>query len=218
MSDVFEEVNDDIRRDNMTKLWKRFGPWVIGVCVLIIAAVGGSQFYENYQVSQAVSASVAYQDYVDALGEDGATGASGTEQLAVVEQSGHAGYIFLSKMSQADAYARDKNLIEAVKLYDTIASNSALQQNDRDVASIKAAYLLVDGATLDDIKARVANINVVENAFRFQARELIALSAYKNKDFKQSNQVFSELSQNAQTPDSIRARASNVLLLLASKI
>lgn len=218
MSDVFEEVDEDIRRENMIKLWKRFGPWVIGVCALIVIAVGGTQYYRNYQLAEAVSASNAYGAYLTAINADGATGASGTDEMTTVEQTGHAGYIYLSKMSQADAFARDKNLIEAVKLYDTIASDSSLTQNDRDIAAVKATYLLVDSATLDDIKQRVANINVVENAFRFQARELIALSAYKHEEFQESYDVFMSLSQNAQTPESIRARASNVILLLESKI
>lgn len=218
MSDVFEEVNEDIRRENQIKLWKKYGPWVIGACVLVVAAVGGNQFYKNYQISQAVSASNAYTAYVDSLNEDGATGASGADQLAAVEQSAHAGYVFLGKMSQADAYARDKNLIEAVKLYDIIAADVNLTQNDRDVATVKAAYLLVDSSSLDDMKARLANINVVENAFRFQARELIGLSAYKNEAYAEAQEIFSSLSQNAQTPASIRGRAANLILLLASKI
>lgn len=218
MSDVFEEVNEDLRRENNIKLWKKFGPWVIGVCVLVVVAVGGNQYYKNYQIAEAVNASNAYDAYLTVINEDGATGASGAEQLAAVEKSGHAGYIYLSKMSQADAFARDKNLIEAVRLYDTIASDSSLTQNDRDIAGIKAAYLLVDSATLEDIKKRVENINVVENAFRFQARELIALSAYKHEKFVESHEVFLSLSQNAQTPDSIRARAANVIALLVSKI
>lgn len=218
MSDVFEEVSEDIRRDNMAKLWKKFGPWIIGVCVLIIAAVGGSQFYQNYQVSQAEAASNTYDAYLAAINAEGATGASGAEQLATVKQTGHAGYIHLSEMAQADAYARDKNLIEAVKLYDIIASNSSLTQNDRDLATLKSAYLLVDSASLDDIKTRLTGINVVENAFRFIARELIGLSAYKNAAYAEAQDIFLSLSQNAQTPNSIRARAANLIALLASRL
>lgn len=218
MSDVFEEVNEDIRRENMTNLWKKYGPWVIGVCVLIIAAVGGNQFYKNYQISEAVSASNAYDAYLTALNADGATGASGADELATVEKTAHAGYIFLSKMSQADAYASDKNLIEAVKLYDIIAADVNIAQNDRDIATVKSAYLLVDSASLADLKSRLVNINVVENAFRFQARELIGLSAYKHEAYAEAQEIFSSLSQNAQTPNSIRGRAANLISLLASKI
>ncbi|MBL1422248.1 MAG: tetratricopeptide repeat protein [Alphaproteobacteria bacterium] len=218
MSDVFEEVSDDIRRDNMTKLWKKYGPWVIGACVLVVAAVGGSQFYKNYQISQAEAASNGYDAYLTVINAEGATGADGAAELLAVEQTGHAGYIFLSRMAHADAYARDKNLIEAVKLYDILASDSGLTQNDRDVAVIKAAYLLVDSTTLDDMKMRLEAVNIVENAFRFQARELIGLSAYKAEAYQEAHDIFTSLSENAQTPDSIRSRASSLIALLASKI
>lgn len=214
MSDVFEEVDEDIRRDRMKKLWKTYGPWVIGVCAIIILAVGGAKGYESYQLSKSVEASNAYIAYVEALKSE----ADSAEALKTLEATGHKSYNFLGKMSQADAFASDKNIIEAVKVYDIIAFDNALPQNDRDIAAIKAVYLLIDSASFDDIKKRLEQLNVVENAFRFQARELIGLSAYKNGEYKEAQSIFSELSQNAQTPNSIRTRATNMLALLASKI
>lgn len=214
MSDVFEELNEDIRRDNMTKLWKKYGPWVIGICVLIVAAVGGSAGYESYKKSQAVSASNAYLAYVEALTVEGDDSAL----LKAVEDTGHKGYILLSKIAEADTFAKDENFIEAVKLYDIIAFDASNVQNDRDLANIKAAYLLVDTASLDEMKKRLENINVVENAFRFQAREILGLVAYRTEQYKEAHDIFTSLSANAQTPNNIRNRAEQVLLLLASKI
>ncbi len=214
MSDVFEEVNEDIRRDNNVLLWKKYGPWVIGICVFIVLAVGGSKAFESYQTSQAVDASNAYNEFVKAIDKDGDV----SKQLAAVEETGHKAYIFLSKMTKADALAQEKNIVEAVKLYDAIALDAAILQNNRDVASIRAAYLMVDTSSLDDIKTRLTDINVVENAFRFQARELIGLSAYKNEKFAEAEEVFKSLTENAQTPSNIRARAGQILSILASKI
>ncbi len=214
MSDVFEEINEDIRRDNLTKLWKKYGIWVIGICVAIIAAVGGSRGYESYQLSQAVNASNAYISFVEALNSK----QNSVEQLEKLKQTNHKGYIFLAQMSQADNYIQQENIIEAVKLYDTISVDNSLVQNDRNLASIRAALLLVDSASYDDMKKRLAEINVVENSFRFQARELLGLSAYKAQKYVEANTLFLSLAQNSQTPNDIRNRANQLVILLVSKI
>ncbi|MCJ8322697.1 MAG: tetratricopeptide repeat protein [Rhizobiales bacterium] len=218
MSDVFEEVNDDLRRENMEKLWKKYGPWVIALCVLVVAIVGGSKAFESYQLSKAVNASNAYIEYVSALNAEGNASDKGQTEFKAVQDSGHTGYIYLSQMSKASALAANNSTARAVILYDLVAANTSLSQNNRDIATVLAGYLLVDTASLQDVIKHVETINVVENAFRFQAREQIGLSAFRAGDFKLSSDTFLELSQNAQTPDSIRARANQIVALLVSKL
>ena len=214
VSDVLEEINEDIRRDNMTKLWKKYGPWIIGICVSVVVLVGGSEAYTSYQLSQAVNASNAYEEFLKASkNEDG-----GAAELAKLNATEHKAYKFLGQMSQADAFIDAENIIEAVKIYDTITVDTNLSQNDRDIAALRAAYLLVDSASYDDMKKRLESINVVENAFRFQARELLATSAYKATKFVEANKLFQSLVDNAQTPEGIRSRASQAVALLVSKI
>ena len=41
MSDIFREVDEDIRRDQIKKLWDRFGPYVLGLALLIVLGTAG---------------------------------------------------------------------------------------------------------------------------------------------------------------------------------
>ena len=41
MADVFDEVDEDIRRANALKLWKKFAPLIVGAAVAIVVATAG---------------------------------------------------------------------------------------------------------------------------------------------------------------------------------
>ena len=41
MSDIFSEVDEELRREQLRKLWEGYGVYLIAACVLLVAAVGG---------------------------------------------------------------------------------------------------------------------------------------------------------------------------------
>ena len=41
MADIFNEVEQDLRREQMKRLWDRIGIYVIAVAVLVVAITGG---------------------------------------------------------------------------------------------------------------------------------------------------------------------------------
>ena len=45
MSDIFKEIDEELRQERLLNLWKKLGPWVIGLAVVIVLAVGGYQLW-----------------------------------------------------------------------------------------------------------------------------------------------------------------------------
>ena len=41
MSDIFQEVDEEVRREQLKKLWDRYGNYVVAALVLVVAAVRG---------------------------------------------------------------------------------------------------------------------------------------------------------------------------------
>ena len=72
MSDIFREVDEELKQEHYKKLWKKFGPTVIGVVVVIVAAVGGYQAWQAWDLdrrldeSDRYAAALALQDQVAA--------------------------------------------------------------------------------------------------------------------------------------------------------
>ena len=42
MSDIFREIDEELRRDNFAKLWERYGQYLIGLAVLIVLITAGT--------------------------------------------------------------------------------------------------------------------------------------------------------------------------------
>jgi hypothetical protein len=83
MSDIFREVDEDVRRDQAAQIWARYQNLFIGLAVLVIAATAGWRFYDHYRTKQSEEAGAKYEAAL-ALARDGkAAEAEGAfEQIA----------------------------------------------------------------------------------------------------------------------------------------
>ena len=45
MSELFDEVDEEVRRDQLKKLWDQYSLYIVALALLIIAAVGGWRGY-----------------------------------------------------------------------------------------------------------------------------------------------------------------------------
>ena len=64
MADIFDEIEEDLRRDRMTLLWQRYGNLILGFAILIIIGVAGNQGYDYWRESRAQAAGDAFFEAV----------------------------------------------------------------------------------------------------------------------------------------------------------
>ena len=50
MADIFQEVDEEVRREQLKKLWDRYGLLVVILAILIVAGVGAWRFYQYWEV------------------------------------------------------------------------------------------------------------------------------------------------------------------------
>ena len=180
MSDIFAEVDADLRRDQWQAMWDRYGLLVIGgafAIVLLVAIVVG---YGAYQQSQNESASLRYEDLLQQMGE--ADSAARFESLSAFAQQEANGYGVLAAFGAARAAAENADFTTALAGFDALAARGDLARPMRDYARLQAAIVLVNQkANADDIAARLARLFDEGNALRPIARDILAL-AYFTKD------------------------------------
>ena len=100
MADIFREIDEELQQEKAAKLWKRYGPYVIALAVLVIAAVAGYRFWQSYEADQRAAQSARYEAAARAVGEDPAAAAAGFGALA---GDSNAGYAALASLRQAAA-------------------------------------------------------------------------------------------------------------------
>lgn len=213
MTDIFHEVDEEVRRERLQKLWERYSIYIIGVAVLIVAAMAAWRGYEWWIEKQAAEAGSKFEQALT-LSEEGKH-ADAEQAFAKIAAEAPAGYRVLARFRAAAELAQDKPA-DAVKAYDQIAADGSFGQTMQDLAALRAGMLLVDTAPLAELEKRLAPLAEPGRPFRASAREMLALSAWRNHDAAAARKYIDMLTADAETPPGARTRAEVLSALLAA--
>jgi hypothetical protein len=211
VSELFDEVDEDVRRDQLKKIWDRYSIYIIAGAVLVVAAVGGWRGYQYVEAQRAAEAGVAFDRAVD-LSEQNkhAEAEAAFETLAAKAPSG---YRMLARLrAAAEVASRDPQA--AAKLYDDISADRSIGTSEQELAKVRAAGLLVDTANYPDMLARLEPAAAPAGIFRHTARELLALSAWRANDTTAARRWLDLIANDADTPPGLRSRAEALQALL----
>jgi hypothetical protein len=204
VSDIFQEVDEEVRRERLKKLWARYGNYVIAACVLVIVGVGGWRGYEWWETQKAAESGAAFEQAVT-LAESGKPGEA-EAAFAKLAADGTAGYRVLARLREAVELARTDPK-GAVKAYDEIAADSSAGQVVQDLAAWRSGLLLVDTDSYPDLRTRLEPLTGADRPFRFSARELLALAAWKANDTTEARRWTDMILSDLQAPPGARSRA-----------
>jgi hypothetical protein len=211
VSELFDEVDEDVRRDQLKKLWDRYSIYIVAGALLIIAAVGGWRGYQYLEAQKAAEAGAAFDAAVELADQNKHAEAEAVfNKLAATAPSG---YRMLARLrAAAEVASRDPQA--AVKLYDDISADRSIGTAEQDLARIRAASLLLETATYPTMLARLEAATTPEATFRHSARELLALSAWRANDTAATRQWLDLIANDGETPSGLRSRAEALQALL----
>ena len=216
MSDdsFIREVDEELRSDRMKSIWKRFGKYIIALAVLVVAGTAGVRGYEYWQQTQASRSGDAFLAALN-LAREGRQ----DEALAALrdlETSGYGSYAALARMRAATVLADTGEYEAAIADFSTIGNDRSVPAAIRDIGRIRAAYLLVDYGSYDDVAVQVEVLSGADNPMRHSAREALGLSAWKQGDFVQARQWFELIAGDTGVPSGISQRAQLMLDVIAA--
>ncbi len=213
MADIFHEVDEEVRREQLKKLWDRYSIYLIALAVLIVAGMAAWRGYEYWVAKKAAAAGAEFEAAI-ALNEEGKRGEA-EAAFAKVASEAPAGYRVLARMRAAGALAQSKPA-DAVKAYDEISADASLGTIWQDLAAVRAGLLVVDTAPLADMRRRLDPVAEPTRSFRHTARELLALSAWRNHDVAAARKYIDMIAGDAESPIGVRARADVLSALITA--
>ena len=211
MSELFDEVDEEVRREQFKKLWDRYSIYFIGLMVLIVAAAAGWQGYRYFEAKKAAEAGAAFEKAVELSEQD--KHAEAEAAFNELTAKAPSGYRTLARLrAAAEAASRDPKA--AAKLYDDIAADRSIGGEWQDLAKLRAAGLLVDSASYADMQQRLESSAAPKSTFRHSAREMLALSAWRNNDTAAARKWLDAIAEDGETPAGLRSRAEALQALL----
>jgi hypothetical protein len=213
VSDIFQEVDEEVRREQLKRLWERYGTLLIASCILVIAGVGAWRGYEWWEAKQAAQSGAAFEQAVS-LAQAGKH-QDAEAAFAKLATDGTAGYRVLARFREAAELAPTDSKA-AVNAYDQIAADKNAGQAIQDLAAVRAGFLLVDSAPFSEIRTRLEPLTAADRTFRHSAREILALSAWKSGDLTAARQWTDLIITDPQTPSGTRSRAEVLSELISA--
>jgi hypothetical protein len=213
VSDIFNEVDEEVRREQLTRLWTRYGNYLVALCVLVVVGVGAWRGYEWWEAKQAAQSGAAFEQAA-ALAEAGKS-KEAEAAFAKLATDGTASYRVLAGLREAEELGRTDSKA-AIAGFDKIAADKSAGPVIQDLAAIRAGYLLVDSAPYAEIRTRLEPLTASDRVFRHSAREILALSAWKSHDLAAAKQWTDLIVTDPQTPSGMRSRVEVLSQLISA--
>jgi len=228
VSDFIREVDEDLRRENLEKLWRRYGSYAVAAAVVIILGVAGYVGWQRYAAGQRAEraqqfqAALALATRPDVVAATQTLQAIATPPPAVIEASqalqalakDDDGYGILAQLHDAALKARTGDPAGAIAIYQKLAADSAVDKPFRDLAVILLALQTVDSATPAELLQRLQPLTAVDNPWHYSALELSAMLARRAGDTEKAKQILTGLAADLDAPQALRARAAETLAAL----
>lgn len=219
MVDIFDEVDEDLRAERLQKLLVRYGAWLGGAVLLVIAGAGAWQAWKWYQLRQDRAVASVYLAAMRDAGEQSEPVAAPDPKAAIaafarVAASASPGYRPLAELQEAALRADTGDLPGALALWDAVAADSAASSILRSLASLLWVQHQIDKGDPSLLAARLAPLMSPDSPWRPLAEEAQALLDQRQGKAKEAEALWQGLAQDVTIPTGVRERASAMLARL----
>ena len=212
-SDGFiREVDEELQRDRMAQLWKRYGPIAIGVALVVVAAVAGKVGWDAWQARQLEQQGAAFAAAEAALDRNDLTAAADQFASLAAVQRGDAAAI--ARLREARARIATGDGEAGAALLDELSRDGGIDAVLRDFAAIAAAQRRLGHTDPVTLRDELAALMADDAPFRHSAREIAALAAIEAGDESGAIETLRQLQADIATPDAMRRRAGELLAAL----
>jgi hypothetical protein len=208
------EVNEELRSEQLQTAWKRFRPLIIGLAVLIVFGVAGSSLYQWWEARQSSASGDRFLTAIKNANDK--KSAEAMAELEALTKDGFGSYPVLARMRLATLKAEQGDAKAAAADFLAIGKDGAVPTAIRNVAKIRAAWLMVDTASYAEVAGQIEELAGAAAPMRHSARETLGLTAYKAGDFAKARDWFQKIVDDNDAPAGARNRARMMIGMITA--
>jgi hypothetical protein len=213
VTDLFNEVEEELRAERLKTVAQKAAPWILGLVALILLAVGGYYGWRSYDQQTTAKASDAYGQGLEAL--VAGRKADADRLFGQVATSNAKAYKALALMQQGGLRMSDGKAREAAALFDK-AAEAAPDEIIGDAARLKAAFAVMGSASFKEVELRLKPLTETERPYAVQAREALAFAKLAAGDLAGARGDFVVLSLLPGASEAAQGRAEAAKQLIDS--
>ncbi len=212
MGDIFQEVDEEVRRDRYSKLWKNYGGYIIAVALAVVLGTTASVGWREYTTQRQQEDSDRFVAAAALAAEGKQMEAAEAFRMLVAEAQ--EGYSLIARFRSVDALKEAGDMLGAVEILEGIAEDTSVDALYRDLATLLSIMQGLDADDPNELRARLKPLIATNGAWRHSARELSAALALRTGDKELAKTEFQKLADDLMAPSGARSRAAEILQIL----
>jgi hypothetical protein len=214
VSDVFQEVDEELRRDKAAELWKRYGNYVAGAAIAIVVGTGIYVAWRDYTQKQAAQQGAEFFAAT-------ALAVSGDREKAIpafdaLARNASSGYAVLARMREAALKAGAGDRAAAATIYRSVADDSGTTKELRDAARLLAGLQAIESLDPTELDRQLAALSADANPWRHTALEMAAIAAARTGNESKARELFARIADDPTAPTGARGRAAEMIAALGT--
>jgi hypothetical protein len=210
VADIFQEVDEDLRRDKALAFWKRYQNHIIGFAIIAIAATAGFEGWKYWKQQRIEANGAAYLQALQTLEKDPK---AAVPQLETLAKDG-GGFAVLARFEQAGQTLKDGDKAKAAEQFSAIAKDGSVDKALKDLAAILGGLAWLDAGKPEDAAKLVEGLTGDDQPYRFSALDVQAQAAFAAGDKAKAKTIYEQLKQLGSLPNApqgVSARAEIML-------
>jgi hypothetical protein len=204
VSDIFREVEEEVRRERLDKLWKQYGDYIVAAACLLVIGAAGIQLWRTYDQRERLKAADQYAAAEQMM--EGGQNAQAADAFGRLADTAPSGYKELARLQHADALLASGERGDALGLYKQIATGSDPILSA--VARVRSAWATVDYASRADVTETLGPLMEPSSPWNPMAQEILAYWDYRSGNSAAAQSEYSAISHDMKAPASLRERAA----------
>lgn len=207
MADIFDEVNEDLREEELKNMWKEYGPWVISGAVIAVLMTAGINVKRSLDVKKELSLTNQYFTAVQS--ED----VTEIQKFATENPSAHGILAQLQAARQLQAEGKDA---EAQAIYQKLEADKKAQPVYQEFAKLLAISADLDKGDAATMHKDLESMIAEGASWRFSALELQALLYAREKQYADAKKSLEAIITSNEATDAMKSRARRLAQLYTS--
>lgn len=209
------EVKEEIDRERLENIWKRYGTVIVVAAALVIASVAGFQIWSWSARDAAEKAGANYQKAMQSIFDDKLDEADGV--FAELSNDAPTGYATLAELQMAATLVEQGKKAEALKKFDELSKRSGVDSLLSGFSALQAASLRLGEADFTEMQNRLNDLVKAESPWRFNAQELLGMAALRADKLNEARGLFAKILSDDGAPPAMRQRAELRMAQVAAR-
>tara|TARA_B100000886_G_scaffold337771_1_gene299211 strand:- start:2252 stop:2905 length:654 start_codon:yes stop_codon:yes gene_type:complete len=217
LGDIFQEVDEELRKDKFEKLWKHYGRYSVGFALICVISVGVWQGWKSYSEAQRLSSSKQYEAALNFH-------ASGKNKDALIVldglgKSGFGSYKLLASFKKAAILGNSGDIEGALETYEKLIENSKNHELFRQAAVLFSVRYKLKLPSVD-VKTLIKDLKPIrksDGVWKFSADETVGILLMSAGKISEARKIFQDLAENLKAPSRLRGRATQVLTAIGQQ-